>query len=296
MYHNAADPGAAMKETARIMLARLVSLYGVSIAHDPIRCEGLLRDTCPDCNREIFVLTQAVRQHIADDLLFPRHTLPLALTEAFLVKRLEDELGLSGDSARWAVSAWAEALGRADPVQEVQEKPVPQVMDQDDTDPALRDQWTEKLANGSRSARLEIITNLSRNPSPENLRLLITSLVNRDWAARSAAFDALCNPKTGAGRGLIDALHDAPDDIAWRITLVLGALREREAVKSLIPLLDREPSVRDAAIWSLGEIGDPQAATPLMKILHNPDSGVVAAASESLKKIGLKPSLSRDSG
>ena len=64
--------------------------WGLSSSR-PEPCEGLLRDTCPECNREIFVLTHAVRQHVTDDLLSPRHTLPLALTEAFLVKRLEDE-------------------------------------------------------------------------------------------------------------------------------------------------------------------------------------------------------------
>ena len=88
-----------MNDTARTMLARLIALNGVSIAHDTNRCEGLLRDTCPECTREIFVLVHAVRQHVTDNLLTPRHTLPLALTEAFLVKRLEDELGFF--PAKW---------------------------------------------------------------------------------------------------------------------------------------------------------------------------------------------------
>ena len=40
-----------MNDTARTMLARLIALNGVSIAHDANRCEGLLRDTCPECTR-----------------------------------------------------------------------------------------------------------------------------------------------------------------------------------------------------------------------------------------------------
>ena len=92
-----------MNDSVRATLARLVTRYGVSVAYDPNRCEGLLRDTCPECTREIFRIVHAVRQHVTDDLLAPRHTLPLALTEGFLAKRLEDELGFSGDVARWAV-------------------------------------------------------------------------------------------------------------------------------------------------------------------------------------------------
>jgi HEAT repeat protein len=277
-----------MNDTARTMLVRLVSLYGVSIAHDANRCEGLLRDTCPECNREIFVLVHAVRQHIPDDLLTPRHTLPLALTEAFLVKRLEDELGFSVDVARWAVTSWAEALGRADPapapVQElVRVAPEPV---SGSTDTALRAQWTEKLRNATRTVRLGIIANLAAAPDATNSRLLIATLENDDRAVREAAFDALCDPGTSASGLLIDALHEAPEGLTWRIVLVLGALKARDAVGSLLPLLDRSPRVRDAAIWALGEIGDTRAATALMDLIRHADSATGHAAEDALRKIG----------
>ena len=277
-----------MNDIARTMLARLVSLYGVSIAHDANRCEGLLRDTCPECSREIFVLVHAVRQHVTDDLLTPRHTLPLALTEAFLVKRLEDELGFSGDVARWAVTSWAEALGLAEPVPspakpEVRVEPVPAAQG---TNPTLREQWTEKFGCAPRPVRLGIIANLAGAPDADNLRLLISALENNDWAVREAAFDVLSDPKTGATPLLIDTLHNVPDGLTWRITLILGALQARDAVGTLLPLLERAPVVRDAAIWSLGEIGDRRAATPLMNLLHHADSGIVQAAADALRKIG----------
>jgi len=276
-----------MNDIARTMLSRLVALYGVSIAHDANRCEGLLRDTCPECTREIFVLVHAVRQHVTDDLLTPRHTLPLALTEAFLVKRLEDELGFSGEVARWAVTCWAEALGRADPAPspvkpEVCAEPEPAAQG---TNPELLEQWKENLGCAPRSVRLEIITNLAGAPDTGNLRLLISALDNDDRAVRSAAFDLLSDPKTGATPLLIDTLHGAPDGLTWRITLVLGALHAHDAVGTLLPLLDRAPVVRDAAIWSLGEIGDRRAATPLMNLFHHNDSGVVQAAADALRKI-----------
>ena len=277
-----------MNDTARTMLARLVALYGIAIAHDANRCEGLLRDTCPECSREIFVLVHAVRQHVPEDLLTPRHSLPLALTEAFLVKRLEDELGFSGEVARWAVAAWAEALGRADPAPASrcmagQKAPEP---GPEHTDPLLREQWAESLAQAPRSIRLGIIANLAGAPDTANLKILISALGNDDWAVRCAAFDALADPGSRAAGMLVDTLHNAPDSLTWRIVLVLGALQERDAVGSLLPLLEGAPEVRDAAIWALGEIGDPRAATPLMDLVRRADRGTGQAAENALRKIG----------
>jgi len=291
LYDNAAIPGAAMNDSARTTLARLITRYGVSVAHDPNRCEGLLRDTCPECSREIFVLTHAVRQHVTEDLLAPRHTLPLSLTEGFLAKRLEDELGFSGEVARWAVISWAEALGLADPSPSA--TTAKKSVDQESTanrttptNPALRDQWAFDLIHAPRRVRLGIIKNLAGAPDRENLRLLTGALENDDWSVRSAAFDALSDPKTGAGSFLIDALPELPDGIAWRVALILGTLRTPDAVDALIPLLDRAPVVRDAAIWALGETGNRKAVTPLMKLLHHPDTEVCQAVEDALKKIG----------
>lgn len=100
-----------MNDQASILLKSLVARYGTSLAFDPLRCEGLLRDTCPRCSREIFVLVNAVRQQIPADLLTPRHSLPLSLFRGFLAKRLQDELAFSDEAAHWAVDAWADALG-----------------------------------------------------------------------------------------------------------------------------------------------------------------------------------------
>jgi len=276
-----------MNDSARTTLARLVARYGVTVAHDPNRCEGLLRDTCPECSREIFVLTHAVRQHVTDDLLAPRHTLPLSLTEGFLAKRLEDELGFSTEVARWAVISWAEALGVADPAPPAATPQKPATPHPaTSTNPALREQWAADLVHAPRSVRIGIVANLAGAPDTGNLRLLIGALENDDWAVRSAAFDALSDPENDSAATLIDALTETPDGIAWRVALVLGTLRTPDAIDTLIPLLDRSPVVRDAAIWALGEIGSRRAATPLMKLLHHPDTGITLAVEDALKKIG----------
>ncbi|MFA7694756.1 MAG: HEAT repeat domain-containing protein [Methanoregula sp.] len=281
-----------MNDSARTTLIRLISRYGVSVAHDPNRCEGLLRDTCPQCSREIFVLTHAVRQHVTDDLLAPRHTLPLSLTQGFLAKRLEDELGFSNDVARWAVVSWAEALGLADPAPPAatQKTPVAPEPEVQPTNPALREQWAADLGHAPRPVRLGIIANLAGAPDTGNLRLLIGALENDDPAVRSAAFDALSDPESGSAptliNTLIDTLMEASDGIAWRAALILGSLKNPDAIDTLISLLDRSPVVRDAAIWALGEIGSRRAVTPLMKLLRHPDTEVVRTVEEALKKIG----------
>ncbi|MDD1703036.1 MAG: HEAT repeat domain-containing protein [Methanoregula sp.] len=288
-----------MNESARTILKNLIARYGVSLADDPLRCEGLLRDTCPMCSREIFVLVNAARLHVPKDLLVPRHTLPLSLTKGFLAKRLEDELGFSNDAARWAVDCWAEAMGCVDPDRPVSPDRTPlETTGQphsrsnlpqrfEPMNPALREQWAADLNRVPRSARLAIISGLSTTPDDANIRLLITALGNTDRAVRSAAFDALCNPATGASAALTAALQETDERIAWRAALILGALKSADVVDSLIPLLDRSPMVRDASIWALGEIKNRKAATPLMKLLSHPDAEVSRAVADSLKKIGL---------
>ena len=284
-----------MNDLARTTLARLVTRYGVAIARDPNRCEGLLRDTCPQCSREIFVLVHAARQHVTDDLLAPRHTLPLSLTEGFLVKRLEDELGLSREVAQWAVASWAEALGLATPSPAGQVKGAGQADGPAlppagaRIDRALYEQWSADLVQAQRPARLTIISSLQASPGPESTGLLIAALENDDPAVRAAAFDALADEHSGAGPAVINALHDAPEGICWRAAVVLGALKERKGVEALVPLLDGPDQVRNAAVWALGEIGDKNAITPLMKLLHSPDPGVVLAAEAALRKLGETP-------
>jgi len=281
-----------MNDTARATLARLIARYGVTVARDANRCEGLLRDTCPDCTKEIFILTSAVRQRVPADLLAPRQTLPLPLVQGFLVKRLMDESGFSDDAAHWAVTSWSEALGLSDPVRTG--KPAEKMLLPHrapagvvPTDPALREQWASNLTCAPTAVRLGAVKNLAANPDPENIRLLVRTLDNGTGAVRAAAFDALSDPALGAADALIRALGDRSDAVAWRAALVLAGLREHRAVAAIVPLLERQGMVREAAVWALGEIGSDDAAAPLMNLLDNPDAGIRSAAEDALKKIGL---------
>jgi hypothetical protein len=283
-----------MDDRPRIILKDLVGRYGKSLATDPLRTEGLLRDTCGTYPREIFVLVNAVRQKIAADLLAPRHSLSFTLLQDFLARRLRDELALSDDASHWAVESWAEALGLSPetPVQEPKRETI--LPDRTGISlPALdplslsrRTQWADNLESLHLETRLLAVQELVHTPEPENIRLLISALENGNWQVRECAFDALYGLGDAVIPVLCEALNDTSDDIIWRVSLLLGALKAREATGQLIPLLGKKGVILKCVIWSLGEIGDDRASTALLKFIRSDDPMVQHEAETALGKIG----------
>ena len=100
-----------MAEDVRQVLARIVREYGTSITEDARRCEGLLRDLCPDSRREVFILSSAIRERVPAELLGSQSTVPHPVICARLAERLETNLGLTHDFAAWAVEIWYSCLG-----------------------------------------------------------------------------------------------------------------------------------------------------------------------------------------
>lgn len=93
------------------MLRRIVAKYGNDLCSDVQRCRGLLKDLCGEYRREINVLINAVEERIPLDLLAAKNSMPPELLLTKLAKRLEDNLGLTGEASQWAVDSWALALG-----------------------------------------------------------------------------------------------------------------------------------------------------------------------------------------
>jgi len=287
-----------MKDQPRIILKDLIRRYGESVARDPSRCEGLLRDTCGTCTREIFVLVSAVRQHVPVDLLVPNHNLPLSLMKGFMIKRLQDELGLSDESARWAVETWAEALGLADPGNPEEPKTAPAgpaeapvqepLTGISPADLSLRMQWASDLESGELPAGLSAVAGLARSGDTESIRLLIGALENNRWKVRNAAFDALASLGRKAVPALAEALGDPGGQLVSRVVFVLAAIGDPGACEYLIPLLGRKRSLDLQVIFALGEIGDPRAVSPLSKYLVSPDQDIALAVAVALRKIAGK--------
>ena len=286
-----------MNDDASRTLASLVARYGSSVALDPLRCEGLLRDTCPQCSREIFVLVNAVRQQVPADLLFPRHSLPLPLFRGFLVKRLQDELAFSDEAAHWAVDSWAAALGlnnsaeqqepETDSREEMTGGPnhVPDSV-YTGTGPEQRAAWVRELESGGVETRINAIRQLAQAGDDENIRLLITSLENTSWRARQEAFDALVALGGPAVPFLIEALSDSHGHVVISSVIALGTIRAREAVDPLLALLGAGGEPAMFAVWALGEIGDDRAVTPLTKLLRSSDAHLRSGSERALRKFG----------
>ena len=106
----------AATDRPREELARIVSRYGREIAADPRRTEGLLRDTCGSCDREIFLLASVHRKHVPEELLSLAPSVPGEILIRRLTGRIVQELGIAEEHALWSVVSWALALsGRVPP-------------------------------------------------------------------------------------------------------------------------------------------------------------------------------------
>jgi hypothetical protein len=283
-----------MNDLPRTILKDLVRCYGLSLIGDALRTEGLLRDTCGEHPREIFVLVHALRQQIPADLLACRQSLPLPVLKGILARRLEDELSYSEQASRWAVESWAEALGlpgesssgdtATNPAAAT--TPDPAVHNDDLSGDKTRQQLADDLESPGLESRLRAVTDLALLEDTQSIRLLIGALENGNWQVRRAAFDALSERGTDAIPVLLEALNDTSDAIIWRVVLVLGFLQTPDGVDPLISLLGKSGVIRECAIWSLGEMGDARASGPLLKFLQAQDPVVSREAAEALRKIG----------
>jgi len=101
-----------MNDLVRQELCQIIRSHGLSVCDDPKRLRGMLADLCPDFKREVQVLTSALEQRVASDLLTGSGNHPWEVVSARLVHRLGDELAMTEDAARWAVESWGVALGK----------------------------------------------------------------------------------------------------------------------------------------------------------------------------------------
>src|SRR5476651_2282222 len=99
-----------MSSTPRDVLIEIAAKYGEPLLASPLRTEGLLKDYCGESRREIFVLVSCLRVGVVEQLR--RQNGPsVKLICARLALKLEQNLAISSDVAKWAVESWAVALG-----------------------------------------------------------------------------------------------------------------------------------------------------------------------------------------
>lgn len=93
------------------ILGEIINHHGIALCDNIDNFEALLRDKCDGkYQREVFLLTHALCENVASDLLNP----PLDITKtallSHLAQRLYDNLGFDKTLAEWAVRSWDMAL------------------------------------------------------------------------------------------------------------------------------------------------------------------------------------------
>jgi hypothetical protein len=286
-----------MDENPRRILAGFIRKYGTRLIADPARCEGLLRDTCSGYPREVFVLVHTLRQRVPAGLLASQGRVALEMLLPLLVQRMQDQCAFDEGAARWGVESWAIALGLLPSGEEQGGKEASPAGTHAAQFPASAVNTTdisaveEALRDPDPAAKLDILRGL-RNPHDRGeTGILIRALGNESWQVRLAAFEALVGKGEPARDQLIIVLSEGGEDLAWRAAIALGAMKSREAVPSLVRLAQNSkdhPLLRSAAVWALGEIGDPGAADAVLAALNEPDPDLQSDAEEAIRKMSVR--------
>jgi hypothetical protein len=100
-----------MNDLPRHTLSRIIAEHGRGICDAPKRVEALLRDLCGSHRREINIITGALEERVAADLMTTGDSMPRDVLLARLEARLRDNLAYTPEAATWAVETWALALG-----------------------------------------------------------------------------------------------------------------------------------------------------------------------------------------
>lgn len=101
-----------MDNTPRQVLKELLVTHGPTLMDNPQRCKGFLLDRCQAQRLEVNILTQALEEQVVADLRQQAvSSTPYPVLQARLVKRLQDNRGITEEVARWGVDSWALALG-----------------------------------------------------------------------------------------------------------------------------------------------------------------------------------------
>ncbi|HEY0099723.1 MAG TPA: hypothetical protein VGB76_12300 [Pyrinomonadaceae bacterium] len=100
-----------MNDLPRHTLSRIIAEHGRGICDAPKRVEALLRDLCGAHRREINIISGALEERVAADLIAVGNSVPRDVLLARLAARLRDNLAYTPEAARWGVETWAVALG-----------------------------------------------------------------------------------------------------------------------------------------------------------------------------------------
>jgi hypothetical protein len=98
-----------MNNQARQILQDCIRDYGRTVGHEPQRLEALLKDYAKgQFKREVFLIVQAAKENVVDQLL--DNTAPLELISVTLSHQLTENYGIDRQLADWTIETWLFAL------------------------------------------------------------------------------------------------------------------------------------------------------------------------------------------
>lgn len=152
-------------------------------------------------------------------------------------------------------------------------------------------QWAVKplvgaLKDPRRQVRKEAVLALGQIGDEQAIKPLVEALWDRSWEIREQVADALVHFGERVVEPVVWALESQREEVRWAAIKVLGQIRDPRAVKPLIKMLkDRRSIINARAIWALAQIGKP-AVDPLVTALEDEDWLVRQSAAKALRRIG----------
>jgi HEAT repeats len=125
-----------------------------------------------------------------------------------------------------------------------------------------------------------------------NLRRVRNLLACEDDRLRANAVESLWGLNTSQSRGILrDAASDRHRRVAVNALVGLCKAGESDARSRLIGLsVGGDPASRRAAVWGMGQTGDPEFVPTLEALMSDTDERVRGMAARSLARLGLVPS------
>jgi len=195
-----------------------------------------LRDLSGEHRREISVLSAAAREGVPTELLALASRVPAMILSERLARTLEDNLGMGEAAARWAVTAWASALGL--------------------------DGFAAPLPNVDQQDSAATITQV---PQDEDRTPTAASMVERD---------RYLSPQRPVGNDLsADAMHASPDRISVLTGLGhLGTLAFSPQGRILAVRTFRSGGGGDDGKLTLWDVADPRQPMRAATLTHDSKS------------------------
>ncbi len=148
----------------------------------------------------------------------------------------------------------------------------------------------QMIADGVNAARRNGALAALERQGPYAVPHLVESLSSADSDIAMFALQVLARiGDPVATARILPLLHHSDPNVAQAAVEALGRMRAADAVPALLDLLDQNLWLQLAAVNALGEIGDPRAAAPLLRLI--PDSFVAEQAVRALQRIAAPDSL-----